>query len=104
MDKRYQILKERLSLLSRDELLRIKKDIDKVCLDTYNYDKDTNTFCPLAVAMNLHNTVSNPTNETIIEMLSKRFDPVNAIGGVEGSFYTGQHRKEDLLQVLDELI
>lgn len=104
MDKRYQILKERLSSLSRDELLRIKKDIDMICFDTYNYDSDTQKFCPLAVAMNLHLSVYKPTDEFIKRLLATRFDPVNAIGGVEGNFYTGEHRKEDLLQVVDELL
>jgi len=104
MDKRYHILKERLSLLEHSELERIKSNIDSVCLDTYNYDSASNTFCPLAVAMNLHKTVENPTNDLIIEILSSRFTPVNAIGGVEGEFYTGNHRKEDLLQVIDEIL
>lgn len=104
MDNRYLILTDRLNSLHYEELKRLRRDIDKVCLDTYNYDKSNNTYCPLAIALNLHNTVDNPTNELILEILSERFNPVNVIGGVEGDFYTGDHRKEDLIQVLDELI
>jgi hypothetical protein len=102
MDRRYQILKDRLSLLSQDELKRIEDNIDRVCLDTYNYDCANDTFCPLAVALNLHETVKNPTNELIVDILSKRFQPVNAIGGVEGNFYI-KDRKSDLLSVVREL-
>lgn len=104
MDKRYEILKERLSLLSIEELQRIKENIDHVCFDTYNYDKENNKFCPLAIALNLHKTTPNPSNVLITLKLAERFDPVNVIGGVEGNYYTGQHRREDLLALIDELI
>lgn len=103
MDERYKVLKERLSLLTKEELERIRIDIDSVCFDTWNYDAENNKFCPLAVATNLHRTVTNPSNKLIIDILSKRFNPVNAIGGVEGNYYTTD-RKQDLLTVINEII
>lgn len=103
MDNRYKILKERLSLLSLTQLQRIEADIDHVCFDTYNYDSENNKFCPLAVALNLHNTIENPSEEIVIDILSKVFNPVNIIGGAEGNFYK-DNRKEDLLNVVRELI
>lgn len=104
MDKRYKVMKERLSRLSLEQLQRIKSDINSVCLDTYNYDKNTNTFCPLAVAFNLHKTLQNPTNNLVIEILAQNFTPVNILNGLEGTFYTGNSRKSDLLSLVDELI
>lgn len=107
MDKRYTILKERLYLLSNSELYRIIRDIDRVCFDTFNYDKSSNTYCPLGIALNLHREILEepPTNKFIKELIANdgRFFPVNVIGGVEGNFYTEDHRREDLLNVILEI-
>lgn len=99
MDKRYETLRGRLEELSIRELERIERDIDQTCNDTYNYDKATNTFCPLAVALNLHKTIENPTDERIKEILSKRFNPVSVMTDVEGEYYKND-RKKDLSQVV----
>lgn len=103
MDKRYSTLQQRLEELSLEELNRIKDNIDRTCNDTYNYDKETNTFCPLAVALNLHKEMKNPTNEKVIEVLSKRFNPVSVLTDVEGEYYK-YDRKKDLLEMLDIVI
>jgi hypothetical protein len=105
MDRRYQVLKERLSLLTNEELVRIKTDIDQVCLDTYNYDTDTDTYCPLGVALNLHNTIKNPSDNLVKGIIAEtgRFIPVNVIGGVEGTFYK-DNRRVDLLLVVEEIL
>ena len=100
MDKRYVTLRARLEELSIRELERIKKNIDITCNDTYNYDKETNTFCPLAVALNLHKTMENPSEEKVIEVLSKRFNPVSVLTDVEGEYYK-HDRKKDLLQTVE---
>jgi hypothetical protein len=102
-DDRYNIIKNRLSLFSIKEIQRIKNNIDLVCFDTLNYDKDTMTFCPLAIALDLHNTIQNPTDQKIKNEIAKLFDPVNALKGVKGIFYT-KNRKQDLLDLCNEII
>lgn len=102
-DRRYLVLKERLSNLSKEEIQNIIDNIDLVCFDTFNYDEDNKKYCPLAVGMNLHNTVSDPTDEKIKNEISKRFLPVNAIKGIAGEFYR-ENRKDDLLKVCKELL
>jgi indole-3-glycerol phosphate synthase len=99
-DKRFQIFVERLSALSIEEIQRIKDNIDIICFDTFNFHDETKTYCPLAVALNLHNTIFNPSNDRVGEEIEKRFRPVNVLKGVDGHFYTS-HRREDLLKVCD---
>lgn len=103
MDNRKQIFLDRLSVLSVQEIQRIKDNIDMICLDTFNYNAEENTFCPLAVGMNLHKSIGNPTDQKIQNEIGKRFQPVNALKGVKGDFYTS-NRKKDLLEVCDEVI
>lgn len=102
-DNRYQFIKKRLLALTLTEVQRIKDNIDKVCFDTFNFDSSTETFCPLAIGMNLHNTIDNPTDELVAEAISKRFTPVNVLKGVEGNFYR-ENRREDLLILCEEVI
>ena len=103
MDKRYALLKSRLEELSVEELRRVKENIDITCNDSFNFDSKTNTFCPLAVALNLHKTLENPSNEKVIEILSKRFNPVSVLTDVEGDYYK-HDRKKDLLEIEDIVI
>lgn len=100
-DSRYKIFKERLSALTNKEIQRIIDNIDSVCLDTFNYDVTSNKFCPLAIGMNLHETIDKPSNVNVAFEISKRFNPVNALKGVIGTFYT-TNRREDLLNVCQE--
>lgn len=101
MDKRYQAIKERLSLLSNEELERIVDNIDKVLFDTYNY-KD-GKYCPLAIAMELDLTIDNPTQEKIATEIGERFFIVNILKGIKGDFYTN-NRKEDLLYIINKIL
>lgn len=103
MDRRYQIFKERLESLSAEEIQRIIDNIDSVCLDTFNFDSENKTYCPLAIGMNLHQTITNPTNDIIVEEISKRFTPANALKGVDGKFYTFD-RRNDLLSLCHEIL
>ena len=103
MDKRYLAIHSRLSSLSLQELQLLKDNIDKVCNDTFNYDEENDTFCPLATALNLPNILEKPTNELVIEILAKRFSPVNVVKGIEGDFYT-VNREKDLLWMVNKLI
>lgn len=102
MDLRYEIIKERLSRLSKIELQRIIDNIDQVCLDEFNYDAENHRFCPLAMGMGL-NAIKAPTDDLIKREIGIRFYPVNVIKGVKGTFYT-TNRREDLLELCNLLI
>jgi hypothetical protein len=95
MDLRYEVIKERLSTLSKTEIQRILDRIDDICFDELNYDAQNHKFCPLAMAMNL-DTLPNPTDLKVKEAISKRFNPVNVIKGLQGDFYK-DNRKADLV-------
>lgn len=101
MDERFKIIRDRLSTLTREEIQRIVDKVDLLCLDTFNYDEGK--YCPLAVAMNLHQTVDNPTDQKIRAAIATRFTPVNVISGVEGNFYR-ENRKDDILKICNEIL
>jgi hypothetical protein len=103
VDKRYQIFKERLHSFTTEEVQMIRDGIDSICLDTFNYDETRKTFCPMAIGMNLHKTIDNPTDAVVTEAIGKRFTPANALKGTSGTFYT-TNRKEDLLALCEEVI
>jgi hypothetical protein len=104
-DSRYVTIRQRYESLSDEELNLIVENINanKVCFDTLNYNEENHTYCPLAIALNLHNTIENPTDEKIKEGISKRFNPVNIIKGVEGNFFTTD-RKSDILNICGEIL
>jgi len=101
-DARHKIFLERLSALSSEEIQRIIDNIDSVCLDTFNYDAQHHTFCPLAIGMGLQN-ISDPSDEKIQRLIGERFIPVNALKGIPGKFYT-DNRKADLLRVCQQVL
>lgn len=103
MDNRYKIIKDRLQSLSKEEIQRIVDNVDLLCLDTYNFDEQEKKYCPLAIAMNLHETVLNPTNQLIKYEIGKRFTPVNIIAGVDGNFYR-ENRKDDIVKISTEIL
>lgn len=100
-DLRYNILYTRLSMLNLDELKRVKNNIDNIVLDTYNYHDGK--YCILAVAKEAEKYVKDPTQEKVVDFLSQWFNPVNAIKGVPGDFFSTD-RKSDLLQVVNDLL
>lgn len=102
MDTRYELAKARVKELTHEEKQRILDNIDIICFDTFNYDEEKQQYCPIAIAMNLHNTVEFPSNNIIEEEISKRFQPVNIFKGVTGSFYTN-NRKEDLINLINNM-
>jgi hypothetical protein len=103
-DKRYQLMKERFMTLSREQLLAMRRNIDITLFDDYNYQDGK--YCPMAIALDLHNTVQNPTHELIKEEIGKHYVPSNMLKGVEGEFYHGsdEQRKADLLKLIDECL
>ena len=102
-DRRYLLIKERLCKLTRVEIQRILDNVELLCTDTLNFDVEKQTYCPLALGMNLHETVKSPTDESIKQQIAKRFFPVNIIKGVEGDFYT-KNRKADIINVCKEIL
>jgi hypothetical protein len=96
-DERYNAVLERFQCLSNEELTRIIDFQHLLCLDTYNYDPRTQKYCPLAIALNLHQTIKNPTDALIGEETAKRFLPVNILKGMPGLFYTTNRRLDILL-------
>jgi len=103
IDLRYEIIKERLSNLSKHEIQRILDRIDDVCFDELNYDAQNHKYCPLAIAMNLNTLLPNPTDKKVKEAISKRFNPVNVIKGIKGEFYRN-NRKSDLINLCNQLL
>lgn len=103
MDKRYIAIKERFQHLAKNEIQRILDNIDILCVDTFNYDEKEMKYCPLALAMNLHETVNDPTDQKIKIEIAKRFMPVNVISGVEGNFYR-ENRKDDIVKICTEIL
>jgi hypothetical protein len=101
-DRRFELIKERLSLLSKAEIQRIVDNIDQICFDEFNYDAQNNSFCPLAMGMGL-NAIQAPTDTLIKQEIAKRFSPVNVLKGVKGTFYT-DNRKADLLNLCHSLL
>lgn len=103
MDKRYTLIKTRLQTLSKKEIERILINVDILCLDTHNFDEQEKKYCPLALAMNLHETIPNPTDQLIKDEIGKRFTPVNIIAGVDGNFYR-ENRKDDIIKICEEIL
>jgi hypothetical protein len=103
MDVRYQLTKERLEQFDILQLRNILNNIDRMCVDTYNYDETNQTYCPIALALDLHNIIKNPTDEIIGEEIGKIFQPVNILKGISGDFYT-INRKEDMKELVETII
>lgn len=111
-DLRYKAVAARLKELRPHELERLRGALvaDKVCLDSVNYDGQH--YCPLAVATGLSDTLRQVegcaedlgmdfrvTDDLVGMILANRFYPVNALRGVPGTFFHGDHqsRRKDLL-------
>lgn len=102
-DIRYVTMRHRLSLLSTEQLQRIIDNQDELVFDEVNYDSKNHKFCPLAVGLNLHNKIQNPSDAVVKKELRKTFKPVNVMQGLKGNFFT-ENRKEDLLSLCQELL
>lgn len=100
MDLRYEVIKGRLSTLSKPELQTIIDRIDDICFDELNYDPVNHKYCPLAMGLD---GLPDPTDEKVKEAIYKRFNPVNVIKGIPGDFYR-ESRKEDLLALCKNLL
>jgi len=102
-DQRYVLAKERLRTCTNEELQRILDNLEITCFDTFNYDVSEGKFCPIAIAMNLHKTVENPTDQLVKNEIAKRFTPTNIFKGTPGTFYT-TNRREDVINLCKEIL
>lgn len=103
IDLRFVLAKERLESLTNEELQRILDNIDITCWDTYNFDEQRETYCPIAIAMNLHKIIIYPTDTLIEKEIGKRFQPSNIFKGTPGKFYT-TNRKEDTINLVKQIL
>lgn len=115
-DKRYIGLKRGLNQLN---VRQIKRIIDfhesgrQILCDNYNYDKENGLWCPLAIGLNVHKSVSlinqQLTDEVAKEIIikeGKKYDPLfslNPLKGVEGDFFR-ENRQEDLIVLCKKII
>lgn len=84
-DPRKAGLRRGLCQLSNDQLVAALS-VPNVVVDTFNFC-DGN-FCPLAVGVGLHKTMTDPTHEKVLEDLERRGFKVNNTRGIKGNFYT----------------
>lgn len=89
--------------MTKEQLQTIVDNIELICFDTFNFNEAEKTYCPLAIAHNLHKIVINPTDLAVQMELSKFYAPVNILKGVAGEFYT-KDRKKDLMEVCSLLL
>lgn len=99
-DPRKAGLRRGLCQLSNEQLVKAL-GVPNVVLDTWNYC-DGN-FCPLAVAMGLHETMADPTHEKVLAELEARGFKVNNTRGIKGDFYTTD-RDRDWRLLAQEII
>lgn len=104
MDDRYWLIRERFKTLSKEQLRRMRDNIDVTLFDEFNYKEGK--FCPIGIALNLHKTIENPTHESVKEAIARVYTPSNMLKGVDGQFYHGtdEQRKQDLLMLIEELL
>lgn len=100
-DPRKTGLKNGLRQLTEEQLQRVINFPNEMILDTYNYHDGK--FCPLAIGLNLDETMSNPTHDKVFETLSKLGYKVYNTRGIIGNFYTTD-RKKDLIEAAQEVL
>lgn len=99
-DPRKTGLKDGLRQLTLKQLRRVINYSKEMVLDTYNYEDGK--FCPLAVALELDKTMSEPSHDKVFTELTNMGYKVYNTRGIEGQFYT-TNRKEDLLEAATEV-
>lgn len=102
-DLRYNLIRERFSQLTREQLLSIVDNLDKILFDEFNFHEGK--FCPMGIALGCHKW-TNPTQDSVKTEIGKFFQPSNMLKGVPGEFYHGTdaERRSDLLSVCRELL
>ena len=100
-DLRKTGLKNGLRQLTIEQLERVLNYPGEMVLDSYNYQDGK--FCALAIALELDQTMSNPTHEKVYDKLVSMNYSVYNTRGIEGKFYTN-NRLEDLLEAIKEVL
>lgn len=99
-DPRKTGLKNGLRQLNLKQLIRVMKFSGEMVLDTYNYQDGK--FCPLAIALELDQTMIAPTHDKVFEELTKLGFKVYNTRGILGKFYT-DNRRVDLQEAAMEI-
>jgi len=100
-DPRKLGLKNGLRQLNTRQLQRVIDYPGEMVLDDCNYEDGK--FCPLAVALGLDKTMSNPSHDKVFQSLTDLGYEVYNTRGIEGEFYT-TNRKRDLLEAANEVL
>jgi hypothetical protein len=100
-DPRKVGLKNGLRQLTAEQLQRVLDYPYEMVLDTYNYLDGK--FCPLSVALELDQQITEPTHEKVFDRLTELGYKVYNTRGIEGKFYTDD-RKNDLLEATREVL
>ena len=111
-DPRYIALRKGIEQLNHSQVDFLVDHIQSgkpIVLDTFNYDPDTSTWCPLAVALNIEQRIRDFSLEVrtdneaklLIVKIGKETNPnftLNPMSGIQGIFFTTR-RRSDLLEV-----
>lgn len=100
-DPRKTGLKNGLRQLTVEQLQRVIDYPGEMVLDTYNYEEGK--FCPLAIALELDQTIVEPSHQKVFENLINLGYVVYNTRGIDGEFYTTD-RKNDLLEAAQEVL
>jgi hypothetical protein len=123
VDDRFRALEQGVQQLDDVSLGRLGRHIDEcrpIALEAVHFDAVTQTWCPLAVGLDGPrialvefgiDTVATPLSEgkakDLIVSVGRQtisgFN-LNPILGVEGDFYTSDHRYDDLSQLAEHVI
>lgn len=100
-DLRKRGLKQGLRQLTNIEIIRLLNYEGEIILDDYNYHNDQ--FCPLAIALDLHTAMTDPTDQKVKDYLHEQGYKIFNTRGIKGNYYTG-NRLEDLLTTAHEIL
>jgi hypothetical protein len=100
-DPRKTGLKNGLRQLTIQQLQRLIDYPGEMVLDTYNYQDGK--FCALAVAVQLDQTMVDPSHDKVFDALTEMGYNVYNTRGIPGEFYTN-NRLKDLLEAAQEIL
>ena len=101
-DPRKTKLRKGLQQLTSGQILRLlEAPADSMVVDEYFY-KD-GKYWPLAVALEVPSKISEPTNESVRDMIIEMGYDINPMKGVLGSYYT-DNRYRDLVLLAKETL
>lgn len=94
-------LKNGLRQLTSEQIQKVIDYPGEMVLDEFNYCNGM--FCPLAVALDLHKKVDNPSHKKVFDLLTDMGYKIYNTRGIKGDFYT-RNRKEDLITAAKEIL